>query len=652
MPLQTNPITFEVPPLIPAPSSSRQSAPRPPLAALSTAHGPASSSVAIPSRPGPRDRRAFSFPNAAAGPADAVPLAKRSRESRVTQHALPPFARRSMAYAGPSKVPGLASTPEVWASPKLKHTAPDSVFCSTSDSSDIEVIDVGSPAKPAFVASVPANTALLPPVPEPIAAALLSAAESPKRDRDSRYSSLRSQLSTARAGSYLTARKVSSPHSPVAALIASSASSRSREDIISWAKAIELRETDSESEAPSPTSPRRGRSRTRRKSEFARFSPQAEETGTRTPAAAEPDATQQMATTPKGFTSALAGLSIVQPLVKAITGSVSLSRTSTKNGNWSPPQQAVYRAMPVPAELCKVAVVASTGPAEAEWPPHMLGGATPTLSTISISELPEFSVTTDPPDHADMSADDMSTASASFVRRPTIRARTSVVSDGKPKARSNIPGVQASANAIWQFSSYIRSLAPFSMPFMPAYSSTPYPEPPPGDIETPTPSSPSAEHTPGLPSPLPASRAGLSSSEDNADAGKELVRSLPMDIVMPALKAAQAVQASEARAREREAQEWLAQHQLQHLPETDTGIGMDAERGRLGHMTSRSRGSRGRSGSRARKDRDAVIDVERGVPELSAVQAVREERDGSEADAEDEERRGRGRRGRGRGVHA
>jgi hypothetical protein len=416
----------------------------------------------------------------------------------------------------------------------------DSVFCSTSESSDNE----GNSLKPRM-----GTTSTARPV-----STRASRAARPSLPVDFLKPSPKISSFPSKSPSYLSSKEYAqrkqshSPVSPVVAAVASSSSSRSREDIISWAKAVKSRPGDvdtSEDEA-------RGRSRTR-KENVATSKDTIEE--------------EPFSTTPKGaLQTVFGGLTIgrLGPIVKAftsVTGNVGPSITP------APPTGALgLHAVPAPATVSKVDVTTSANGHGVEDNQLFFGGATPTLSTISFSEANEpASIATDiiDHDHVDMVTDDHS-AISSHYRRPSAQAKSPYVHSA-PKAKE-----RSATSLIWNIPSYIRSFAPFSI-MHPAPSSA---------KNTSVKTTPSTSTSTGVsepfttpPAPMPASRV----QSPSVSPGKE-ARSIPLDIRMPVGAAVH-----EDRIREREAKEYLERFERRSKSRRDS-----RSRGRSGTGRGRS----------------------------------------------------------------
>jgi hypothetical protein len=326
---------------------------------------------------------------------------------------------------------------------------------------------------------------------------------------------------TAKSPSYLsskqyTQRKQSqSPVSSVAAAIASSSSSRSREDIMAWAKAVKSREGDGDVEVSEDEVRGRGRARTRRQDSATNESTIEEE---------------PLSTTPKGpLQSVFAGLTIGRfgPIVKAFT-SVTGTGSAAGPSNTQPPPSSGglgLHSVPAPATVSKVDVTTSSGGHVNDDNLLFFGGATPTLSTISFSEANEPTIATDnvDHDHVDMATDDQHSAYSSHYRRGSTQARLQQQHPPMPKVKE-VPSTQRPTSAIWNLSNYIRSFAPFSVP-------TPTPQSSKTSTTKTTPSTSTSTQAsePIRTVPVPASRVESPAQSPP----KELVRSVPMDIIVP-----------------------------------------------------------------------------------------------------------------------
>ncbi|OCF59705.1 hypothetical protein L486_02377 [Kwoniella mangroviensis CBS 10435] len=642
----TSPVPFG---LIPSPT-------RPPQAGSSSAHsrdsparrpsiGPlAPLPSSYRSKPMARDRRAFSFP--ATQSVAAIPIKiNNSRRPTQTGETLQ-FARRTNPVAvnmtaSPS-VGGL-SVPRVKGFDKLSKTTgantpvfQDSVFCSTSESSDNEGMDIKdvSPMKIPKPLT-PLETTVRPPNIKRTSVSNTFMVASPRKDTfiPSPQPSVRPPF---------ISRK--SP-SPVAAMVASSASSKSREDIVSWLNEVKRLPTKDEDEHDSgyldKSCEPRGRSRTRREV-LANLPPPSQES-----------LDEQYegengiyGTTPKGrIGSALAGLSNfggfgVGPIVKALTG-VTATNSSQQTSTAAPLTTGLgLQSVPAPAEVSRIAVTVAA-PAETELGPFLqMGGTTPTLSTVSISEFVD--PLTDNGDHIDFmtSTDDQSAAgSSSFMRR-----RFSSVGQGKaPSSLLSIGGKQppakpvtSTASAIWNLSSYIRSFAPFSIssvipPYAPIAAADAQAQ---NHQPSPRPTMSSQISDRPVPAPVPAARP-VTPDEVEESPAQQMVRSLPMDIVMPF--GGENTHVDRARQRE-EVREWLGTPTSSRSPSRSQVRERDASRNKARYRSGSGCHSRSasHSNSRSRHGRKVSYDADASAEE-----------EGGDSHGINTERRGRSRREKG-----
>lgn len=503
-------------------------------------------------------------------------------------------ARRQSSWLGPSKSTGGQSTP----------LDPESVFCSTSESE-------GEDVAPLKLVSIP------PPI---------TSSTGPTSASLSRKSTKSSHLAARQTSPSITRidfHKRTNSQSPVAALVASSASSRSREDIISWAKAVGLRPKDTnEQEAEEE----RGRSRNRRTEALPSFTPLSE------PSALPEEPQEHCAgTTPKGLGSTLAGLGIggfgVGPIVKALTSSMSPPATQPKIERRA--TTLGLQSVPAPAEVSPIAVVTSSGgaaipssnPHDADAPPFYFGGGTPTLSTISFSEAVEPSIN-GTMDQAEIATDDAH-STASFARRSSLPSKVFKAPSLKQTPLPLRP-ITTTATAIWNISSYLRSFAPFSIasviaPYAPFAANEDGKNPSGVGTPAPIPEEPAEEEEEAdyRSSPVPASRPQEEAAHTKA---QELVRSFPMDIAVPSNDYSMSPE-------NRRGRETSVHHRGLR---SRSRMPRDRSRGRQ-----RSRAPRSRSRSRS-----VTSDLEKQEVRRSAYDA-----DGSDDD-EIDERRGRSRRGK------
>lgn len=592
---------------------------RPPVTPLLPTSA-SSGSNAANNRNVPRDRRAFSFP-ATQSPPPPISIAQR-RNSKQSQAMALPFVRKTMGVSltstpamntpvkeGPtgtlrapsgrtamlraSKSTGGANTP----------LDTEAVFCSTSES---EGEGEGLAIQPTF-SSVPV-TATTSTVPSSV----------PLSRRSTKSRSSRPIPSSQTSPSLLfrpdyMIRKPS--QSPVAQLVASSGSSRSREDIISWAKAVGWRPSTGDTSEDGDEE-ERGRTRTRR----ADGKPSAPLPGD------DVVLDDHAGTTPKGGNgSALAGLSIggirVGPIVQALTSTISPHPPQFPKDTSGLGLQAGVAS----AQVSTVEVVTSAGgipiasPIANDWDvPYHYGGATPTLSTISFSEAIEPSVN-GTFDHAEIATDDAQ-SNASYARRPVPPKL--LKQPAAKQALLPLRPITTTATAIWNLSTYIRSFSPFSIssviaPYAP-FSANGDSKHPSGVVTpAPIPEETEEETQASSPSnPLPAFRA---EQEEPELAPREMVRSLPMDIVVPLNE--QAIQAQKDKIIQKQGRS-SSRHRSRSRSRSR---GRHASRPGLGRSRSRSASSPPRQGRRLSYDADGSDEEEEEV----------------------DERRGRSRRGRG-----
>lgn len=668
---------------------------RPPVTPLAGPPPPASVSAAAASsssnRPQARDRRAFSFPATQA--VDPIPFnISAKRRARESQGILPPFIRKTQGFnynntqspnhrsqdSVPTATSGATSASSTLPNHSYKTSGtlkvpmlnretkstggantpfdPESVFCSTSESETEDRLDQAAHPSPLRLLGVASTTTPdTSTVPSSAALSRKSTSKSGKPLTSSKKEAERPSSSTLKAHQrrdFAMARTNS--HSPVATLIASSASSRSREDIISWAKAIELRPSgsafgeDSASDHEGAEEEDRGRSRTRRPSAALPVASPSRRGSTLPPTMEEADnetahsGGDTYSTTPKGRMG-WSGLGI-GPIVKALTKTIAPSPAPAKRTLSDETIPVVnaglgLQSVLAPAEISRIAVVSTSGGMSIPAPqsthandsdiPMYFGGATPTLSTVSFSEVVDPSIN-GTHDAVDIVTTDDNFSTTSYNQR---RAPPSSRSQGKGKPSVNTssvsgnrttstPGpnrqpplplrpIASTATAIWNLSTYLRSFSPFSIasvipPYVPFAAAAaglakgsdttvqsapsvdrsqrqgvddpctpPEPRSPDLDLETAT-NSPnrlkhgvsSVEAQSSAPLPLVASKVNLYHGEGQDEtpetAQQTMVRSLPMDIVLPSASGFQAIQANEERVREREAREYLERSQSRH----------------------------------------------------------------------------------------
>ncbi|WWC66874.1 uncharacterized protein I206_100781 [Kwoniella pini CBS 10737] len=509
------------------------------------------------SKPIPRDRRAFSFP-ASQFTAQVPPRISNSRRPTQTGETLQ-FARRtnpvSVNLTVSPSVGGL-SVPRPKGFDKLSKTTgantpvfQDSVFCSTSESSDDEAIDIKdvSPMK------IPRTLPIIENTVRPLS--IKRASMSHAFTAPSFHIQISSTISQPPSRSSMASRK--SP-SPVAAMIASSASSKSREDIVSWLNEVKrlpgYNDATDEFNLPSHS---RGRSRTRRdKLPSASQDVREDHEGEN----------ETLGTTPKGrIVSAFAGFSTfsgfgVGPIVKALTGVTSV--TSASQLADSANTGLGLSSVPAPTEVSRVAVAVATPNEQDNGHYLQMGGATPTLSTISVSEV--IDPLTDSGDHIDFmtTTDDQSaTGSVSFMRRRFSSARQPSTLLSLGGKQSPAKPVTSTTSAIWNLSSYLKSFSPFSI------SSVISPHAPNAITDAQQANLPTSDlaklqaQDQSAPAPVPTARLSTSTPEESP--AQQMVRSLPMDIVIPV--GGENTNVDRARQRE-EAREWLGTPQSSRSP--------------------------------------------------------------------------------------
>ena len=264
-----------------------------------------------------------------------------------------------------------------------------------------------------------------------------------------------------------------------------------------------------------------------------------------------------LGTTPKGrMGSALSGLgmtygvgSIVKALTAATTSPSKAIRSDTHSTHAPDSPAPPLTALPSAASVSRVAVFAHTNPSlpleEATSQFHP--GTTPTLSTLSFSEVVDFSVQ-GTHDQADIVTDDggMSATSSTFARRVSMagkmppRPQRHSLSNSSvhtpPPAETPLPPrnglprpLVTTASALWSMTSYFARFAPFSIPLVTAPFSA-------GEVSgagTP------AKLKSGIATPAKVGAQAVEipqprSREDSpVEPAQELVRSLPMNIIPP-----------------------------------------------------------------------------------------------------------------------
>ncbi|WWD22392.1 hypothetical protein CI109_106883 [Kwoniella shandongensis] len=542
-----------------------------------------------------RDRRAFSFP---AEHSVAPPPVSRAGSRRQTQgQDTLQFIRKTnpvsvSALASPN-VGGITQTRTKGFNKLSKTTGAntpvvsESVFCSTSESSENEGLGLltGPPITNSDLNKFGGATVRPPQMTH--RTSLLNAF----RPSAPRLETTKSSPLPA-VHSQFVGRK--SP-SPVAALIASSASSKSRDDIVSWLNEVKRLPED---DALENTYVARGRSRTK-KEVLANLPPPDQD------ALDEQEGESGMfGTTPKGrIGSALAGLSNlssfrVGPIVKALTSVTSPSASvSPQNSRTNQPVGLGLQSIPAPAEVSPLAVTVGIMSDNESIHINQLGGATPTLSTVSFSEVVD--PLTDGGEHIEFMTDDQSvTESSVFAHRMSISSNTGkaaatlAASSKKADRQTPLPlrPITTTASAIWNLSTYLRSFSPFSISSVMATNvpNTVTEDARPGTAVPPK-DSPAKQWTPDMvPSPMPTSARPVTPDDETSPA-LQMVRSLPMDIVLPL----GGETANLERLRQKEVQKWLETNESRSR--SGRPRGRDTSRSR---MESRSRSRvNSRSGS-------------------------------------------------------
>ncbi|BEI84194.1 hypothetical protein CcaverHIS002_0407980 [Cutaneotrichosporon cavernicola] len=310
-------------------------------------------------------------------------------------------------------------------------------------------------------------------------------------------------------------------------------SSRSREDIMSWARGVGDAETSPNSDGNEPRSQaHRNRCRSRRALTLANLPPPSTES------LDEPS----HGSTPKGSVGALGALHMTFTPVVNVLRRVSIAAIPA--ADQTPTSSSLGLAVPAPAEVSIVDVVVATR-AEDRNPE----GDTPALSTMSLSEAIDPSTSTDIGDAMETVTDDFSVVSSSVDRRTSFSPRTlqSQLAHVVPK-RPTAPALSQRrrssmlpinpGTAFTSLSNYLRSLAPFAMPvtsLVPSFTNSQ------GDVvntaasteieRTVTATCPTPEPS-RLASPMPTTslHANLDDAMDDTLHERDLVRSVPMDI--------------------------------------------------------------------------------------------------------------------------
>lgn len=472
-----------------------------------------------------RSRRAYS---------EAIVVSGQSRAKT-----LPSFARKSNSVVVVAKTvtsPILMGRSRLSISRIAKTTGnntpnvPESAICSTSESSEPEAAETASHSlvNKSLHLDTPLQTTFRP-----------THRISPSADHAlgiaSRSTSHISQMPTNRSPS--GHRQL---QSPVAAMFAVSSSSRSREDIMSWAAAVRERPPGDDSELEDERRSRRSKP----------LPLPGNETG-RSDDGDDPACT---GTTPRGRSTITSALTF-SSMVKAIKGVTSYTVPNPPDA----PAPSGLGLHSVPAlsqpEISRIAVV--VGPSQVvdndqHHRPQSNGGATPTLSSVSFSEFVDPSVATDNAEQMDVIADDVSEP-ISFRHSSTSQvARRSSVNLNKPISgpTSDQPSAIQSSKArapigttLWNSISFLRSFAPFALPnnsrpVLPVLSReststvSPIKQSPEIWRSTPLPALAKMEITPPMKDSLDRETGYLEDEEEEEISSPlEIVRSLPMNIL-------------------------------------------------------------------------------------------------------------------------
>jgi hypothetical protein len=246
-------------------------------------------------------------------------------------------------------------------------------------------------------------------------------------------------------------------------------------------------------------------------------------------------------------------------------------------------------------------------------------GCTPTLSTVSLSEAVDTSNATDLGETIETATDGFS-VSSSHYRTPPPPTAMRPAESSRRSTGLRPPSLQQTASAIWNFSSFIRSFTPFSTPFALVSS----PSPLKADIGLPLESGAcNVVLTPalGLDVGTPATAAVPAAPRSDVTeefSEQQLVRSVPLDIVIAAGSKAQAI--GEERAREREVIEYLGPRSCSGTRNGAQKPGLVDEPAFDGSRSDEDERGRGRRRGRGRnEDRSA----EREEPETEATDEQR-----------------------------
>ncbi|BEJ15243.1 hypothetical protein CspHIS471_0410100 [Cutaneotrichosporon sp. HIS471] len=443
-----------------------------------------------------RDRRAFSFPASDENEHPTLPFVRKAKAVNGTPKSFKKHLNLSSDMAKLALSTG-ANTPNF-----------ESTFDSTSDGSiDNDVPTVGR--RNGFMPFAAHQRQALVPSPwQP----------SPKR------------VQSAAASAPVQNRPPTDPRNPIDRI---GSSSRSREDIMSWARGVGGAETSPNSDSNEPRSQaHRNRRRSRRALTLANLPPPSTES------LDEPS----HGSTPKGSVGALGALHMTFTPVVNVLRRVSIAAIPA--ADQTPTSSSLGLAVPAPAEVSIVDVVVATR-AEERTPE----GDTPALSAMSLSEAIDPSTSTDIGDAIETATDDFSVVSSSIDRRTSFSPRTlqSQLAHVVPKPptapalsqrrRSSMLPITP-GTAFTSLSNYLRSLAPFAMPvtsLVPSFTNSQ------GDVVNTTPSTeiertvtatgPTPEPS-RLASPMPTTslHANLGDAMDDTLHERDLVRSVPMDI--------------------------------------------------------------------------------------------------------------------------
>jgi hypothetical protein len=469
-----------------------------------------------------RDRRAFSFPASDENERPALPFVRKAKAVNGTPKSFKKHLNASNDMSKLALSTG-ANTPNF-----------ESTFDSTSDSSNADEVPVVARRNNLMPFSVLHPQAPLPSPRQP----------SPQRVHSPTSSS-----------PVQTARPSMDTRSPITRM---GSSSRSREDIMSWARNVGGADSgpshDDSDENEPRTRANRNRPRSRRALTLANLPPPSTES------LDEPS----YGSTPKGSVGALGALHMTfTPVVNAFRR---VSIAAIPPADQTPTSSSLGLAVPAPAEVSIVDVVVATRATEERSPE----GDTPALSTMSLSEAIDPSTSTDIGDTIETATDDFSVVSSSIDRRTSFSPRglhaqlANVAPPAKPQAppmlsqrrRSSMLPIPTPGAAFTSLSNYLRSLAPFALPvtsLVPSFTtsqgevihSAAVPE-----IEpTVTTTGPTPEPS-RFPSPVPttALHANLGAAIDESLHERDLVRSVPMDIDLTG----KAADFREERKRERE----------------------------------------------------------------------------------------------------